>query len=213
MFVASARGQLWWLPPHMLHVLAAATNVAAAAAAAGCARQVERAFDTITINHGHVVECLNYAIDVANHPCLIHCFDGSESTGLAIMCASGIHSPARAHARRASRARAPNCTGLTIMRTFGNHLARIPRRARAHTPHRHSRIMPEDPFSPSRDAMRRAHVSRLTSRFPSPPPSLSPSRSPSPSPLCITGKHPSPLAGLRKLQMFSIEYYHSEFDR
>ena len=39
--------------------------------------QVERAFDAITINHSHVVACLNVVIDTANHPCLVHCFDGA----------------------------------------------------------------------------------------------------------------------------------------
>lgn len=48
--------------------------------------KVERAFDNITLNHVHVLAILNATIDPSNHPCLLHCFDGSESTGLAMMC-------------------------------------------------------------------------------------------------------------------------------
>eukprot|EP00039_Didymoeca_costata_P033199 m.41218 g.41218 ORF g.41218 m.41218 type:complete len:220 (-) comp9745_c0_seq4:121-780(-) len=48
--------------------------------------KAKSAFENITIDHGHVTEFLNLVIDYSNHPCLIHCYDGHLSTGIAVMC-------------------------------------------------------------------------------------------------------------------------------
>lgn len=47
---------------------------------------VEQAFDNITLTHEHVAKFLDAVINPDNLPCIVHCYDGAGTTGLAIMC-------------------------------------------------------------------------------------------------------------------------------
>eukprot|EP00041_Stephanoeca_diplocostata_P030909 m.946831 g.946831 ORF g.946831 m.946831 type:complete len:448 (+) comp23847_c0_seq53:222-1565(+) len=47
---------------------------------------VVRSMDTITLTHENVCAVLEWVINPCNFPCLVHCYDGTHTTGLVMMC-------------------------------------------------------------------------------------------------------------------------------
>jgi hypothetical protein len=53
---------------------------------------VARAFDSVTLTHENAAQALEILVNPANLPCLVHCYDGTSTTGLVVMCLRKLQS-------------------------------------------------------------------------------------------------------------------------
>lgn len=47
---------------------------------------VSRTFDSVTLTHEMATQALEVLVDPTRLPCLVHCYDGTTTTGLVVMC-------------------------------------------------------------------------------------------------------------------------------
>jgi hypothetical protein len=59
---------------------------------------VARTFDSVTLTHEVATQALEVLVDPKNLPCLLHCYDGTTTTGLVVLCLRKAQSIALAFA-------------------------------------------------------------------------------------------------------------------